>query len=126
MANVSKPSLSQGISSTILTISAHPSITQGENSTQPQIVISKPFTPPLNLSSDNSRWGLSTGASLSYYAPFQYMTRSLLMVLFPNPPKFSTPPNMAEASQSFIPTNLPPLYKEAWVSSLKSQLHFMQ
>ena len=71
MANISEPSLSQGISSTTSTVPTYaiPSITQGENSIQPYVGSSEQFTPPLNLPSDNSRLGLSIGASPSYYAP---------------------------------------------------------
>ena len=54
------------------------------------------------------------------------MSRPVPTVLFPNLPEFSTPPKAVDSGQTSIPPNLPSLYKEALINSIKTQLSFLQ
>ena len=101
---------------------ASPTTTKGNYS---QHLSSKLLTPS-NLLTNTSQPGTTIGISLPYYASFQHITRPVLTVLFPNLLEFSTPPNAVDSGQTSIPPNPSPLFKEALINSVKTQLSILQ
>ena len=106
MENTSNPPPDQSgaSTSTLVVTQAIPTTSQGDYS---QSLKSE----SLHLTT-TTQPGITYEVSPPYYVPFQYMSRFIPTILFPNLPEYATPPNVAGTSQNSIPLNLPPLYKE--------------
>ena len=120
MANTSDPPPDQSgaSTSTLVVNQARPTTFQGDCS---QSLRSK----SLQLTT-TAQPGLTYGIFQPYYTSFQYMSKSVPTILFPNLPEFLTPPNVGRTSQTLIPPNLPPLAREQIIQSLNAQLQLVQ